>query len=59
MDSDTEAEDLDTLDSTCRGHGISVFSDPHNTTFHIVSTRIHDEKKHVVRIVLVIFNLER
>ena len=49
VDSDNEAEDLDTLDSTCRGHGISVFSDPQNTTFQIVSTRIHNEGKHVVR----------
>lgn len=49
VDSDNEAEDLDTLDSTCRGHGISLSSDPSNTTFQIVSTKIHNEGKHVVR----------
>lgn len=49
VDSDTsEDEDLDTLNSTCRGHGISVFSDPHNVTFQIVKTKIHDESKRVV-----------
>lgn len=59
VDSDNEAEDLDTLDSTCRGHGISVFSDPQNTTFQIVSTRIHNEGKHVVRGVVKLYAISK
>ncbi|KAJ7376623.1 Sorting nexin member 21 [Desmophyllum pertusum] len=55
VDSDTsEDEDLDTLNSTCRGHGISVFSDPHNVTFQIVKTKIHDESKRVIYYLMVL-----
>lgn len=54
VDSDNEAEDLDTLDNTCKGHGITIFSDPHNITFQIISTRIHNESKHVVYCLLVL-----
>ena len=54
VDSDPEEDDdLDVPDSTCGDHGILVESDPQNTTFQIVNTRIHDENKHVVRIILI------
>ena len=39
--SDCEGED-ETNDSICRGHGISVTSDPLSIKFEIFSTRIHD-----------------
>ena len=54
VDSDTEDEDIDATDSTCRDHVISFHSDPQNTTFQIVETRIHDEHKHVVSASLLI-----
>ena len=56
IESDDEDQDLDTLDSVCRGHGISIFTDPCNIRFQIFSTRIDEQSKRVVSILCLHFD---
>ena len=47
---DGNEEDL-TIDSICKGHGISLTNNPQNIEFQVVSYRINEDKpksKHVV-----------
>ena len=48
IESDEEDQDLDSLDSICKGHGISISSDPQSIRFEIFSTRIDQQSKRVV-----------
>lgn len=44
-DKSSDCENEDQTDSICRGHGISVGTDPRNVKFEVFSTRIHEHKR--------------
>ena len=48
IDSDDEEKDVDSLESICKGHGISIYTDPCNVRFDVFLPRIDEQSKRVV-----------
>ena len=51
IESDEEENCAYTLDDICKGHSISVCTDPQKIRFEILSTRIDEQSKRVVSII--------
>ena len=47
IDSDDE-KDVDSFESICKGHGISIYNDPCNVRFEVFLPRIDGQSKRVV-----------
>jgi len=48
IDSDDEEKDVDSLESICKGQGISIYNDPCNVRFDVFLPRIDEQSKRVV-----------
>ena len=48
IDSDDEEKDVDSFESICKGHGISIYNDPCNVRFEVFLPRIDEQSKRVV-----------
>ena len=48
IDSDDEDKDVDSFESICKGHGISIYTDPCNVRFDVFLPRIDEQSKRVV-----------
>ena len=53
VDSDDDDDDVDTLGDICKGHGISLYTDPRNIRFEVLFPRIDEQSKRVVSVFMI------